>query len=111
MAVDKTKFVPKSVTASGWGSAENIYTGTNGVIIGRINPTLNIAILQWGGNTNTPSSETISADLPVKYVPVGSNYIATLRNADYIEARTDGTVKVQLKTTAWSGGSVMYPVK
>ena len=86
-----------------------ITTQTYGNLVGYYNTTLKIAFLSWNGNSTAPTAGLKSFTLPAEFTPKQGT-VVPLKGADSMEVRTDGQVRVTLSTTAWSAGTVMYPL-
>lgn len=98
----------------GWSEIETLATYDYGVLKGRVNTYLDLAVIEWTGNATTATAGTqqvaLTGDL-AKYVPVGMNYLNVLRNADSIEVRTDGKIYLRLTAEMYGNGTIVYPIK
>lgn len=82
-----------------------------GILTYTENPSIHLAILKWGGNGTAPNNQALSRFDISSYITenVKIDITTVLRNADQMYIRTDKTLDLSLKTSAWSGGMLMFP--
>ena len=97
-----------NIPKSGWSALETLHSETYGYLTGMRNPNLGIAILRWGGNSNSTPSSAETWDLNPNYKPA-INCSVTMRNGDQIAVSTEGTIQMFFTGSIWSSCSIMYP--
>lgn len=86
-----------------------IASETYGTLYGHYNTALKIAFLSWNGNSTAPTAGQKSFTMPSVYTP-RQNSSVPVRMGDNMEVRTDGSVRITLTTSTWSGAAIMYPL-
>ena len=91
-----------------WKSA-TIVNESYGSAIAYYNPTIKMATITWVGNDTAPTAGIHDFTLPA-YLKPPRHFLTVLRNADIMEARADGVLRIITKTSQWAGGTITYPL-